>query len=227
MAQTEEKVSSWVRLLEDDDEDETIVYAYHVHELLQQFDEVERSDTAVQVDKDSFVPVLFRGSRCLIETPVCITIFNLTSYKNPGSDEGRYSIALSLQNINAKEMKEFRELLERFDTWGAKQSTDPHDQYVSAVLYTDDKKPPFLRVKVPVFKNKVQLEVLDMDGISVATPTVDEFREHVKHRNKVKAIIQVNPIWRSRSSNGVMKFGISYKLVKLKVLEEGKNITFR
>lgn len=191
---------------------------------------------------DYFFPVTFKGKTLHIETPKVLFMFKLDKYRDKGSKTAydKYSINLSLREIcreaeNGHNVTNFKYLLENLDLFAMQETfDDPKFKFSSAILpnFKDINKPPVLRVKVPSDGNRLKITIVKEDGKECYYPTANEFSDLFKHRNEVKCILEVNPIWyaggytdpKDPSKNKPKKFGISYKLVKIQLADSGRRI---
>lgn len=205
-------------------------HAYFPHEILSNL-EYLKFGPKIERESDYFYPVTFRGKTCHIQTPKCLYMFGLNKYRNPGGKFDKYSIHLSLREIcreapNNNNVTNFRNLLENIDLFAQQDNfEDPKWKYWSALRpnHKSDRKPPTLRIKVPSDAKRLKITIVKEDGKECYYPLASEFEEMFKHRNEVRCIIEVNPIWYAGS-----KFGISYKLIKIQLAEAGRrDIQFR
>lgn len=210
-------------ITEEEEPNET-VYAYKSDELLANVEDFQICESKVQVADDSFIHVNFRGKRCIIETPIAVAVFGIKSYHNPGSKVLKQSLQLSLGSNGSKEMEDFRKLLYKIDEWAKPNKFQEHDVYTSAIRSSKKhkKKPPALRIKIPSFGNKTTLDLIDSCGKLIRNPSPSLLKRLIPHGTQVKCIIAVNPLWRANK-----KYGISYKLMKLKIKEPAQNVQFR
>lgn len=216
-------------------------YAYTPLEILSNLDELKLCQR-VDREKDYFFPVTYRGRVCHIETPKCLFMFGLTSYRNPGGKFDKYCVNLSLREIcreapEGHNVTNFKYCLENLDMFAQGDVfEDPKLKYFSPILrnHKQEKKPPVLRIKVPSDAKRLKITIVK-DGKESYYPLVSEFNELFQHRSEVKCIIEVNPVWYAQSimkDDGktveVVKFGISYKLVKIQLADSGRrSIQFR
>jgi len=212
-------------------------FAYLPLEILSNISEL-RFGKRVDRDPDYFFPVTYNGKTCHIETPKCLFMFGLEKYRNPGGKFDKYSINLSLREIcreaeNGHNVTNFKYLLENIDLFAQQEIyEDPKFNYFSSVRpnLKDPKKPPVLRIKVPSDAKRLKITIVREDGKEQYYPLVTEFEAIFKHRNEVKCIIEVNPIWYAGGNIKDLhhlepkKFGISYKLIKIQLADAGRRI---
>lgn len=206
----------------------TSLYAYTSYDLLSHMNDFTVGQSKVQVADDSFITVNFRGKRCMIETPIATAVFGIKAYKNPGSKIIKHSLHISLGTNGSEEMEEFKNLLYKLDEWAKAKNKEigkhANDIYWSPIRKSSNKdmKPPSLRIKIPCYNKKANIDIYTTKQKCIKSPSIDLVKRLVPHRTQVKCIIAINPIWRAGK-----KYGISYKLLKLKITEEAKNILFR
>ena len=214
-------------------------YAYLPMDILKSLDELKLCQR-IDRDRDYFFPVTFRGRTCHVETPKCLFMFGLTSYRNPGGKFDKYCINLSLREIcreaeNGHNVSNFKYLLENLDLFAQGDIFDDDKlKYSSPILknYKSDKKPPVLRVKVPSDAKRLKITIVK-DGKDVYYPLVSEFNELFQHRSEVRCILEINPIWYAvtkdkQTGKDIIKFGISYKLIKIQLADSGRrSVQFR
>lgn len=193
----------------------------------------------VDREPDYFFPVTYHGKTCHIETPKCLFMFGLEKYRNPGGKFDKYSINLSLREIcreaeNGHNVTNFKYLLENLDLFAQQEIyEDPKFVYFSSVRpnHKDPKKPPVLRIKVPSDAKRLKITIVREDGKEQYYPLVSDFDAIFKHRNEVKCIIELNPIWYAGGKLDIdpskakpKKFGISYKLIKIQLADAGRRL---
>ncbi len=213
-------------------------FAYLPMDILSNIGEL-KFGKRVDRDSDYFFPVTYNGKTCHIETPKCLFMFGLEKYRNPGGKFDKYSINLSLREIcreaeNGHNVTNFRYLLENMDLFAQQEIyDDPKFVYFSSVRpnHKDAKKPPVLRIKVPSDSKRLKITIVREDGKEQYYPLVAEFDAMFKHRNEVKCIIEVNPIWYAGGKVDMdpsklkpKKFGISYKLIKIQLADAGRRL---
>lgn len=210
------------------------VYAYRPDELLDHMDDFTVGERRVEFaaeEMDSFITVNYKGRRCLIETPIATAVFGIKGYKTPGSKTQKYSLHISLGHGNVSDMEDFRHLLHKLDDWAAAQykwATNLDDKsghtYWSPIRRggSKSKKPMSLRIKIPCYHQRCNIDLYSARGKCIKNPSIDQVRSMLPHKTQVRCIMAVNPIWTAGK-----KYGISYKLLKVKVVEEAKNVEFR
>lgn len=203
--------------------------AYLPMDILTNLDEL-KIGKRVDREKDYFFPVTFKGKVCHIETPKMLFMFDLKPYRTAGCKYDKYSIHLSLREIcreapEGHNVTNFKYMLENVDLFAMQDMLDEVNNYWSAIRpnYKNEKKPPTLTIKVPSDNKRLRITIVSEDGKEIYYPTIDQFRALFKHRNEVKCIIEMNPIWYANK-----RFGISYKLIKIQLAEAGRrSIQFR
>lgn len=192
---------------------------------------------------DFFFPVTFRWKPCHIETPKLLYMFKLDKYMDPdGGKFSKFSISLSLREIcreaeNGHNVTNFKYLLENMDLFAMQGNfNDPRFKYCSSILPSkkDLHKPPILRVKVPSDGKRLKITIVK-DDKELYYPLATEFEEIFKHRNEVRCILEVSNIWYAggkQDSDPIKarpkKFGISYKLIKIQLADNGRrSLKFR
>lgn len=210
------------------------VYAYRPDELLEHMDDFTVGERRVEFaaeEMDSFITVNYKGRRCLIETPIATAVFGIKGYKTPGSKTQKYSLHISLGHGNVGDMEDFRLLLHKLDDWASAQykwATDLDDKtghtYWSPIRKggAKSKKPMSLRIKIPCYQQRCNIDLYSAKGKCFKNPSIDQVRSMLPHKTQVRCIMAVNPIWTAGK-----KYGISYKLLKVKVVEEARNVEFR
>lgn len=195
-------------------------------------------------NKDFFFPVTFKGKTCHIETPKCLYMFKLDKYHDPdGGNFDKYSISLSLREIcreaeNGHNVTNFKYLLDNLDIFAMQGNfSDPRFKFTSSIMPSkkDIHKPPILRVKVPSDAKRLKISIVKEDGKEYYYPLISEFEEMFKHRNEVKCILEISNIWYAGGKQDVdpnkskpKKFGISYKLIKIQLADNGRRaVQFR
>lgn len=166
-------------------------------------------------DTDSYYPVFYNGMKLRVQTPVLFVPFNIQTYSNKNSSLKKYSIHLCLQTHNP-ECKDFRDLVQRIDSWAMCAVPLPPDIYTSCIRYNyaNPQLPPVMRVKIPAHGETLLIDMYD-EGITVTEPHIDMLRHTFQNGCSVKAILELNNIW---VAGGM--FGISYKLIQLTVYQQ-------
>jgi hypothetical protein len=213
-------------------------YAYTPLEILSDLDDFKLCQR-VDRDKDYFFPITFKGKVCHIETPKCLFMFGLSSFRNPGGRFDKYCINLSLREIcreapDGHNVTNFKYCLENIDLFACCDIIDdPKFKWFSAILknHASEKKPPVLRVKVPSDAQRLKITIVK-DGKENYYPLVSEFNELFQHRSEVKCILEVNPVWyaytKDKEGKEIIKYGISYKLIKIQLADSGRrSVQFR
>lgn len=197
---------------------ETKAVAFFPFEVLEAMEELKVGGREAR-NNDFFFPVTFQGSRCRIQTPELLVMFGLTTHCNPDSGTNpipKYSLHLSLKPVN-EDIVIFREWLAKMDEFAMGYKLG-NEQYWSSVRPAQDaKKSDLLRLKMPLTNNhkRLILDIIDTKGRIHTLPTIQTFKELVKHGCKVKCIIEVNPIWYAGK-----KYGISYRILKLAIVKD-------
>lgn len=220
------------------EETRTAQYAYLPMDILSDIGEL-KFGKRVDRDTDYFFPVTYKGKTCHIETPKMLYMFKLEKYRNPGGKFDKYSINLSLREIcreaeNGHNVTNFKYLLENLDLFAQQDIyEDPRFVYFSSLRpnHKDSKKPPVLRIKVPSDAKRLKITIVREDGKEQYYPLASDFEAIFKHRNEVKCIIEINPIWYAGGKLDVditkmkpKKFGISYKLIKIQLADAGRRL---
>lgn len=229
-------------LLEESKDVEKLKLAYLPLDILMNISEL-RYGKRVERGNDFFFPVTFKNKVCHIETPKCLFMFKLEKYRNPEGQFDKYSINLSMREIcreaeNGHNVTNFKYLLENLDLFAYQGNfDDSRFKFTSSILpnFKNLNKPPVLRVKVPSDGKRLKITIVREDGKETYYPLASEFEEMFKHRNEVKCIIEVNPIWYAGGKQDPdpakckpKKFGISYKLVKIQLADSGRRaVQFR
>lgn len=202
--------------------------AYLASEILASMEDLSISKTVIR-GNDHYTPITYKGKHCQIETPKCLFMFGLTKYRNPDGKYDKYSIHLSLREIcrdNENNVTKFKYLLENLDLFAMQDRfDDPKLKYWSPIRpnHKQERKPPVVRVKVPSDASRLKITMVNEEGKTVYYPLATEFEKVFHHRNEVRCILEINPIWYAGN-----KFGISYKLVKIQLAESGRrDIEFR
>lgn len=193
---------------------------YLIHELLDNLEHFHLGERRIRGKSDSFIPITFQDKRCNFQTPPLMVMFGLNTYTTPGTNGvQKFSLHFSLKPAD-QEMEEFIQFCYIMDDFAKEYDLNDCDKYWSAIRENtkDLKKHPVLRVKINCSGESKLL--LDMEGIKgdvIRLPTVEEFQKYVSHRSIVRAILEVNPLWYSGK-----KYGLSYRLLKLQVIENPK-----
>lgn len=204
-------------------------YALTPYDLIWHMDEFDTGSNQVQIADDSYIPVTFRGKRCIFETPACFTVFGIKGYKNPGSRTQKFSIHLSLGADGTEEMEQFKTLLFKMDDWAMQTYKEKYNCQLEDVYWSPvrrslkkKKKPPVLRVKVPCTGKNAGIDLYTANGTRIREPSLEVMRKHIPHHTSAKCILAINPIWKANH-----KYGISYRLLKIKVQQEAEDVVFR
>ena len=192
--------------------------AYFPFEILESMEDLKVGQRESR-NNDFFFPVTYAGQRCRIQTPVLLVMFGLTSHNNPESEKAptpKYSLHLSLKAVN-EEIKIFNTLLHKMDEFAKEYRLGNEIYWSSLRPAMDPKKSDLLRLKIPLTNNKKKLiiDVIDTKGRVHTLPTIQHFKELVKHGCKAKCIIEVNPIWYAGK-----KYGISYRILKIAIVKD-------
>lgn len=175
---------------------------------------------------DSYLPVLFNGKRCIFETPVSSCPFGLETYSNPDSHIRKYSINLSLRTDGRPEMEDLMLFLTKLDAFTRQNKVDKKDNFLSCIQHQKRNKVPVLRLKLPSWKSQLNIKVvLDQtkeDTVELEYPTAEEFGKLVNFSTKISCMILINNIWRAGG-----KYGISFKLLKVRIMEDAEDVEFR
>lgn len=186
-----------------------------------------------------YFPITFEGIKCQIETPLMTELFGVLNYNDPPRNKdvkpnkAKYSIHLCMDD-STKSIYDFHCLCESLDTIAAQHfkklkaediGLKPGDPtFKNFTLFSslrqnrkDYSKPLALRVKVPSEGESILCQLFN-EG-ELLPQDIETFKKYVKHSFKVRAILEINPIWIGTYTED-KKFGISYKLIALKVERE-------
>lgn len=210
-----------------DSEQQKLKFANTAEDLLRNMHQFSVCGKWVDVrPNDSYVPVLYKGKRCIFETPVSSCLFGLEPYTNPDSKIKKYSLNFCLRTDGRKDMEDFTLFLRRLDEFAQGYQYDPKDKYYSAVQVQKRNKTPTLRIKVPSYKKQLNVKLILSQNkeelMELKYPTVDEFNHYITFDTKISCMLLINNIWRAAG-----KFGISFKLLKLRVIEDPEDVEFR
>jgi len=227
ISKTMQKVLHLTSNLEEDKSKRTKV-AYLPKEIMGFMNDLKLNKTVLR-GQDHYTTITYKDRVVQIETPKCLFMFGLEKYRNPEGKYDKYSIHLSLREIcrdAENNVREFRYLLENLDLFAMGDKFDePNLKYWSPIRpnHKQERKPPVLRVKVPSDASRLKITMATEDGKVSYYPLVSEFEKIFHHRNEVKCILQINPVWYAGN-----KFGISYKLIKIQLADSGRrDIEFR
>lgn len=181
----------------------------------------------VEVRKDDcYMPVLYKGKKCIFETPPSICLFGLESYHNPDSSIKKYSLNFCLRTDGRPDMEEFVLFLNKLDQFTQSRQIKGEDNFLPSMLMQKRNKSPTLRIKVPNYKNQLNIKIIlkqsMKETIELAYPTLEEFQYYIKFNTRVSAMLLINNIWRAGG-----KYGISFKLLKLRIWPDIEDIEFR
>lgn len=175
---------------------------------------------------DSYAPVLYRGKRCIFGTADSSCLFGLKAYHNPDSSIRKYSLSFCLRTDGRPEMEDLVLFLSKMDQLVQQHKPKGKDIFVSPVQPPNRNKASTLRVKIPSYKKqlniKVVLEQNEEETKELQYPTVEEFNRYIGFNSKVSLMLLINNMWRAGG-----KYGISYKLLKVKLNEDTEDVDFR
>lgn len=188
---------------------------YFVHEIFENMDDFHVGERQPRGQHDSFVPVTYKGKRCRIQSPTVTVMFGLTKYNTPGDPNTKYSLHISLKNLD-KEVKEFADFMYLMDDFAKEFQINNTHRFWSSIRENNKNpkhKSPVLRLKINASQGRLLLDIEDTDGTKKSLPTEAEFDHLIKHHCTVKVIFEINPLWYAGN-----KFGISYRLLNILVL---------
>ena len=175
---------------------------------------------------DCFMPVMYKGKRCIFETPYSSCLFGLETYRNPDSHIRKYSLNFCLRTDGRTEMEDLVLFLNKLDEFTQANQSHANDVYNSSVQIQKRNKSATLRVKIPSYKNQLNIKIIleqsHTETVELQYPTVDEFNEYVRFNTKVSLMLLINNIWRAGG-----KYGISFKLLKMKIYNDYEDVDFR
>lgn len=220
-------------------------------DLLSHYDDLNVSDVTYGTPKTSArggknIPLMYNGNRLLIDTPL---ILSWGINKMVDDDTGRVSYNMSLQCNNNSSVSKFfgklKELEEYVLDSCVKNSKDWFNKskmtkevaealFTPFVRYPKDKetkepdysRDPTLRVKIPYWEGRFNIELYDMDGTLILDNKFSEtdtnlIENYIPKASHVVCALQCNGIWYAAG-----KFGVSWQLkqamVKKPVKFEGK-----
>lgn len=221
-------------------------------DLLSHYDDLNVSDVSYGTPKTTSrggktIPLMYNGNRLLIDTPLVLT-WGIN--KMVDEDSGRVSYNMNLQcSSNKKNVSDFFNKLKELEEYVldscVKNSKDWFNKSkmtkeVAEALFTpfvrypkdkdtgepDPSRDPTLRVKIPYWEGKFNIELYDMDGNLILNNKFVEtetvlIESYVPKSSHVVCALQCNGIWYAGG-----KFGVSWQLkqamVKKPVKFEGK-----
>lgn len=208
--------------VQDWDEGSKLKFAYTGEDLLRNMESFTVELPWIEIRKnDGFLPVLFKEKRCIMETPVSICLFGLETYTNPDSRIQKYSLNFSIKTEGNKEMQNFVLAIKQLDEFVQKYQVMPKEKFQPSFEVQRRNKTPTMRIKIPSYKKQLNIKLLLASG-EIEYPSVDEFKAYVQFQTRVSLIIMINNIWRAAG-----RYGISYKLLKVRVQEDPNDVQFR
>lgn len=194
-------------------------------EILSDIDHLKILNTIKINEHDYCNPIVLKGSKVYMQTPILKSMFGLYPYHTPGQVRRKWSIHVSLTNQNdAQNM--FLQTLQAIDVWAEKQCTPEDCKFHSPIRYNykNTNLPPVFRIKI---NNTLQYEdYLNCDifqnGEIITDPAVDEFSALVTHNTLVRCVLELNPIWCAGK-----KYGTSYRLVQIELPSPSAKSMFR
>lgn len=201
---------------------------YFVHELMDDIgSQIKVGERQFRNNnEDSYLPVLYRGVRLYIQSYKMMMVYGLTPYIRKSDKQLKYCIHFSLKPTN-NDIKLFATFFRNMDQWASTYRIHNNHTYWSAIKEGDredpDTKSDNIIFKVNTTHKKLLMDLTDLDGNVHTLPTAEEFKKICPPKCWVQVIIETNPIWFAGK-----KFGISYRILKLKVCEiPKKSVEFR
>jgi hypothetical protein len=206
-------------------EGKKVKYGYTGEDLLRSMEDFSVALPWIVIRKnDAYLPVLFKEKKCILETPVSVCLFGLETYQNPDRHIKKYSINFSVKTEGNKEMEQFVLAINQLDKFVQQYQVLEKEKFQPSIQIQRRNKSPTMRIKIPSFKKQLNIAIEPPDPIvdEIKFPSIDEFNAYVRFDTRVNLILMVNNIWRAAG-----KYGISYKLTRVKVHEDPTDIQFR
>lgn len=171
---------------------------------------------------DYNTPIYFRGNKLRIQTPILQCMFGISKYKDPGNVTQKYSTHLTLRHQDVANIL-FKRLLNEIDDWVLSKVALPPETYYSAIRHNhaNPNLPPVLRVKIPSEDDNLRLDIFTEEG-EVNEPYIGDAETYIKHRQYMRCILELNGCWVAGN-----KFGVSYKLLQVQLINTEAGTLFR
>ena len=187
--------------------------------------------------------ILYNKQILKIQTPILLTAFDLTPHIYKNAKRAKYSLCLSLDKtidgvldliglVNEIDATALRTFIDNKDTPEIKEA-----RFVKVIKYSDTNKdtnstfPPTIRCNL--VNNVTHFKcAITKNGVNVKDTTINHITNLLKKGTKVRAIIELNPVWFNgleyldKTTNKKLKsWGISWRIVALDIVKP--NIQFR
>jgi hypothetical protein len=204
------------------DDDVKIKYAYTSEDLLRNMDGFAVALPWIEMRKnDGYLPVLYNEKRCIVETPVSICLFGLETYTNPDSRIKKYSINFNIKSEGDKEMEKFMLVINQLDDFVQQYKVNEKEKFQKSFQIQRRNKTPCMRIKIPSYKKQLNIKLI-VGKDTIEYPSTDEFKAYIQFQTRVSLVILINNIWRAAG-----RYGISYKLLKVRVHDDPYDVQFR
>lgn len=202
-------------------------FCYTVEDLLRNISFFEANKKWFMIDEScGYTPLLYNGKRCIFETPFSNCLFGLVGYKNPDSDLQKYSLNFSVRTDGRKDMEDLVLLVNKLENIAKIRQPDKNHVFTSTIKTERWNRSPTLRIKVPNFKRQlnIRIELLPQQKqtLEILYPSLDEFNHYITFSTKVSCQLLINNIWKAG-----YRYGISFKLLKLRIVEDPEDLLFR
>ncbi len=197
---------------------------YFAHEVLNQIDSIQIGTRVQQSPTDYYYPIYSFNTKIRVQTPIMQIMFALQSYRNPGNNDLKYSLHLSLKQTDPATVC-FRNMLEKIDEVAKSNISLPPETYYSCIRFNhaNPTLPPVMRIKIQnSIPDCLAFDLYDPQWGETIHPTIRYATECLKHKSNVVCILEINPIWIAGN-----KFGVSYKLIQLQIMDVNSGPQFR
>jgi hypothetical protein len=198
--------------------------------------------SAIKVNKYSgkSVFVSYNGGAMRAQLPKMALPFGISKYVNPDTGDTKYSLDLSMKDIDKKVFENFQKIEESILDFAEKNSVELFKKKRSKDILKEfykpfikfheengelsDKYPPRFKAKLWTSGNDFSVDVYDSVKVNGSYPkiklTLDNCDELVSGGSQCEAIVQCSGIWVVNDS-----FGISWSVVQMKLYKNANAIS--